>query len=218
LPGRKPSNRYGHGEQGFPWRGGFGVPKPPKPYDTFEWAVISSFFVHAVNPGKSNVASWRGGRKTHMRALHGTAQMSHTIETLKELHEQRFAATDKAIVLAAEEVARRLEVLNHYHELTREKERTFVSREAFETFVQRVADDFALLRREIQNSATAATAARESARQAAADEAMEQNTENERRFGRIESVHAKIIGGLALGTFILPLITGLVIYVLTKSP
>ena len=39
----------------------FGVPKLPAPYDTFEWAVVSSFFVvHAVNLGKSNVASWLG--------------------------------------------------------------------------------------------------------------------------------------------------------------
>jgi hypothetical protein len=42
----------------------FGVPKLPAPYDTFEWAVVSSFFlVHAVTLGKSNVASWLGGRK-----------------------------------------------------------------------------------------------------------------------------------------------------------
>lgn len=39
----------------------FGVPKLPAPYDTFEWAVVSSFFlVHVVNIGKSNVASWLG--------------------------------------------------------------------------------------------------------------------------------------------------------------
>lgn len=39
----------------------FGVPKLPTPYDTFEWAVVSSFFlVQAVNLGKSNVASWLG--------------------------------------------------------------------------------------------------------------------------------------------------------------
>ncbi|MGH8515388.1 MAG: hypothetical protein ACREV8_15895 [Gammaproteobacteria bacterium] len=39
----------------------FGVPKLPAPYDTFEWAVVSSFFlVQAVNLGKSNVASWLG--------------------------------------------------------------------------------------------------------------------------------------------------------------
>jgi broad specificity phosphatase PhoE len=143
--------------------------------------------------------------------------MIHTVETLKELHEQRFAAMDKAIVLVASEMARRLEVLNHAHKQAREKERDFIGREAFETFVQRVNDDFAMLRRESQTAANVATAASESARKAAADEITEQNTANERRFGAIEGIHAKIIGGLALGTFILPLITGLVIYVLTRS-
>src|ERR1700730_18672082 len=39
----------------------FAVPNLPTPYDTFEWAVVSSFFlVHAVNLGKSNVAAWLG--------------------------------------------------------------------------------------------------------------------------------------------------------------
>jgi hypothetical protein len=37
----------------------FGVPKLPAPYDTFEWAIVSSFFlVHAITLGKSNVAQW----------------------------------------------------------------------------------------------------------------------------------------------------------------
>jgi hypothetical protein len=53
--------------------------------------------------------------------------MTHTIETLKELLEQRFVALDRARVLAAEEIARRLEILNHYHELAREKERAILS-------------------------------------------------------------------------------------------
>jgi hypothetical protein len=143
--------------------------------------------------------------------------MTHTIETLKELHEQRFAAMDKATVQLASEMARRLDVLNHAHEQAREKEREFIRREAFDTFVLRVSDDLALLRREAQISTNVASAARDTSRKAAADEIMDQNTVNERRFGRIEGVHAKIIGGLALGTFILPLITGLVIYVLTRS-
>src|SRR5262245_1392003 len=136
--------------------------------------------------------------------------MSHTIETLKELHDQRFAAMDKAIILAAEEIARRLEVLNHYHELAREKERTFLGREVFEAFAQRVADDFALLRREGQAAAEAATAMRETALKVVTDGITEQNIANEKRFGKIEAVYAKLIGGLALATFILPLITGLV--------
>ncbi|MGB6176244.1 MAG: hypothetical protein WBF43_07885 [Methylocella sp.] len=144
--------------------------------------------------------------------------MIHTIETLKELHEQRFAAIDKAIVLAAEEIARRLDILNHYHELTREKEREFIRREAFEAFKQRIADDIALLRRESQAATEAAATVREAAAKAVSEGITEQNTTNEIRFGKIEGVHAKIIGGLALATFILPLITGLVSYLLTKSP
>lgn len=143
--------------------------------------------------------------------------MIHTIETLKELHEQRFVATDKAIVLAAEETARRLEVLNHYHELAREKERSFVGREAFETFRQRVADDLALLRRESQNADSSATHTRESGLRAVADEFSEQNTKNEIRFGKIEAVFARLIGGIALGAFVFPLLTGMIIYLLTKT-
>jgi hypothetical protein len=143
--------------------------------------------------------------------------MIHTVETLKELHEQRFAATDKAIVLAAEETARRLEVLNHYHELAREKERTFIGREAYETFVLRVGDDLAMIRREAQAAATSATGAREAAIKALSEAVSGQNTENEIRFGRIEGIHAKLIGAIAFATFIFPLITGMLIYLLTKS-
>lgn len=36
-----------------------GVPKLPAPYDTFEWAIVSSFFlIQAVHLGASNVAQW----------------------------------------------------------------------------------------------------------------------------------------------------------------
>ena len=45
-----------------------------------------------------------------------------------------------------------------------------------------------------------------------------QNTENETRFGKVEAIHAKLIGGIVLATFIFPLITGMLIYLLTKSP
>jgi hypothetical protein len=144
--------------------------------------------------------------------------MTDTIEALKELHEQRFAAMEKAIVLAAEEIARRLEVLNHYHELAREKERDFIRREAFDTFVQRVAEDIAMLRREHQAAAITTTGVRETAMKALSDGFLEQNTSNEKRFGKIEGIHAKLIGGIALATFIFPLITGMLIYLLTKSP
>ncbi|MGH6850572.1 MAG: hypothetical protein ACREDD_09040 [Methylocella sp.] len=143
--------------------------------------------------------------------------MIHTVETLKELHEQRFAAMDKAIILAAEEIARRLEVLNHYHELAREKERTFINREAFETFRERVADDLSQIRRESQTADGSATHIRETTLKAVADEIAEQNTKNEMRFGKIEAVYSKLIGGIALGTFIFPLLTGMIIYLLTRN-
>ena len=143
--------------------------------------------------------------------------MIHTIETLKELHEQRFVAIDKAIGLAAEEMARRLDILNHFHDLSREKERDFIRRETFDTFVLRVADDIAMLRRESQNAIVTTTGVRETAIKSLSEAVAAQNTENETRFGRIEGIHAKLVGGIALATFIFPLITGLVIYVLTKS-
>ncbi len=143
--------------------------------------------------------------------------MTHTIETLQELHEQRFAAIDKATALAAEEMARRLDVLNHVHEQAREKERSFIGREAYETFVQRVADDLALLRRESQAASDAATIARETALKGISDGVSEQITKNEIRFGKIEAVYARLIGGLAFGAVILPLITGMLVYLLAKS-
>jgi|GEM_PF-5294012 len=144
--------------------------------------------------------------------------MIHTIETLKELHEQRFAAVDKAMVLAAEEMSRRLDILNHFHELAREKERDFIRREAFDTFVLRVADDLAMLRRESQTAVITTTGVRETAIKALSEGVAGQNIENETRFGRIEGIHAKLIGGIALATVIFPLITGMLIYLLTRSP
>lgn len=36
-----------------------GVPKLPSPYDTYEWAIVTSFFlVHGVQLGTSNVSAW----------------------------------------------------------------------------------------------------------------------------------------------------------------
>ena len=156
-------------------------------------------------------------RKDIHRARYGAAKMTHTIETLKEMHEQRFAAGDKAIVLAVGEINRRLEVLNHSHEVAREKERSFINREAFEMIRQRVADDITLLRNETQTAANTSVSVRDSAIKTISDWCVDQNTKNEARFVKIEAVHSKILGGLVLGTFIIPLITGMVIYILTKG-
>jgi hypothetical protein len=105
--------------------------------------------------------------------------MTHTIETLKEPHEQRFGAVEKAIILAAEEMSRRLDILNHAHEQAREKERDFIGREAFDTFVLRVADDFTILRRESQTAVLTTSGVRETAVKALTEGVTEQNTKNE---------------------------------------
>jgi hypothetical protein len=169
---------------------------------------------------------WRGAimrQQMDVESLRSLMDREHRhlrdeIDAERRIIKQRFKAGDRALTLSAQELSRRLDTLNHAHEQAREKERDFIRRESFDTFVQRVSDDLGLFRRDSQSAANVATAAREAARKAVADEMAEQNTSNEKRFGRIEGVHAKIFGGLALGTFILPLITGLVIYVLTKNP
>ncbi len=141
--------------------------------------------------------------------------MIHTIETLKELHEQRFFTMDKAILLVAEEMSRRLEVLNHAHEQAREKERDFIGREAYDTFTQRSRDDFAGLRREIQASVTEVSAAREAAIKALVNSSGELAKIYDARFGRIESAQSKMFGGLLFAATILPLITGIMVYMLS---
>ena len=145
--------------------------------------------------------------------------MTHTIDTLKELTEQRFLAMDKAILLVAEEMSRRLEVLNHAHEQAREKERDFIGREAYETFTLRSLDDFVGLRRELHASLIEVSAAREAAFMALAKSSGELAKIYDSRFGRIESAQAKMFGGLLFAATILPLITGIMVYMLSgKSP
>ena len=60
-----------------------------------------------------------------------------TVDTLKELIEQQFAAMDKALALKSEELSRRLDILNHAHERAVEVQHTYVPREVFEAFIER---------------------------------------------------------------------------------
>ncbi|WOJ88074.1 hypothetical protein RZS28_09405 [Methylocapsa polymorpha] len=42
-----------------------GVPKLPAPYDNYEWAIVTSFFlVQGVHLGTSNVSAWLGKSKS----------------------------------------------------------------------------------------------------------------------------------------------------------
>ncbi len=72
-----------------------------------------------------------------------------TITTLKEHYDRVFSDRDSALKLAVHELERRLDNLNHAHELAREKEHDFLSRDAHETFTREIRKDVDLLRDQI---------------------------------------------------------------------
>ncbi len=72
-----------------------------------------------------------------------------TIQTLKEHYDRVFNDRDEALKLAVRELERRLDNLNHAHEMAREKERDFLSREAHEVFTREIRKEIGLLRDQI---------------------------------------------------------------------
>ncbi len=132
-------------------------------------------------------------------------------------YQERFDAQQRETDRWAAELARRLDELNHAHAQAREKEREFIARETFETSSLRTADDMAVLRREIQMVANTASAVREAAAQELAKSRLEQNQTNDARFSRLENMQAKMLGGLVLCSFVAPLVTGLLVYALTRK-
>jgi hypothetical protein len=139
-----------------------------------------------------------------------------TIGTLKSLIDERFTSEGKARELLATETHRRLDELNHAHAQAVEKERDFLPRETFEVFVERTSGDFEALRAEIRETADAFTTTRQVAAEALAKALAEQNRLNDVRFGRGENLQAKIVGGLILITFLVPIATGLLVYAVTN--
>ncbi len=139
-----------------------------------------------------------------------------TIGTLKSLLDERFASGDKALNLLATETHRRLDELNHAHSQAVAKERDFLPREIFDKFVERTSDDFEAQRAEIRETADAFTSTRTVAAEALAKALAEQNRLNDVRFGRIETLQAKMVGGLVLCTFLIPAATGLIVFALSK--
>jgi len=131
--------------------------------------------------------------------------------------EERFRAQEKENRLHLAEMQRRLTDLNHAHEQTRQKERDFVSREAYETFTIRTADDFTTLRAEIRAASVASDLALKAAAEALASTLIEQNRTNETRFGKVENTQAKMIGGLILCSLLVPALTGVVVFLLTRD-
>jgi hypothetical protein len=160
--------------------------------------------------------------------------MSWTIETLHSLMDRedgflrseisaerriiegRFDAIDKATKLETTELSRRLGDLNHAHELARQKEVDFIGREAFNTFVTRTADDFLVLRKEINVTANSVTTAREQSANALATSLSEQAKLGEARFARIEKSQSMMLGALMLVAAIIPVITALVVHFMGK--
>ena len=78
-----------------------------------------------------------------------------TLETLKELMEQRFEAERRALEIQSTELARRLDILNHAHEEAVRVQNTYVPREVFEQY--RAATSSALSLREGQAKGITAT-------------------------------------------------------------
>lgn len=149
------------------------------------------------------------------------------LEEREKLLNERFSGQESSLRLALEqsrlesitelaELQRRLGDLNHAHQIAREKDAEFISRESYDTFVARTTDDFDVLRREIRVTADAASAAREGAALALAAALLKQDETNGQRFGKIERFQFMLTGGLLLCTFIVPLLTALAVYMLTR--
>ncbi len=71
------------------------------------------------------------------------------ISTIKEYFDRIIQDREKALVIAVRELERRLDSLNHAHELAREKERDFLSREAHDVFTREIRKEISLLRDQI---------------------------------------------------------------------
>ena len=121
------------------------------------------------------------------------------------LYLERFQSQERALQLKAEELSRRLDVLNHAHEQAREKERDFIGREVYEKQVDQVAADFRTLREEIKNTATGI-----------AESLVQQDARTSERFSKIESFQNKVLGAVAVATLFVPIATGIVAYALTR--
>ncbi len=137
------------------------------------------------------------------------------VSTVAEIQRKSDA---KALELNFHEVQRRLDALNHSHELAREKEREFLDRETYGIFAHkvtldqevarsRVEDDFNAIKREISLT-------RDTATQAMANQLRDIGMSTESRFARAELILSTIgkpqyalIGGFA--AIVLTLVTGL---------
>jgi hypothetical protein len=135
----------------------------------------------------------------------------------RRIVDEKFGSRDNAVALETSELARRLDSLNHAHELARQKEVDFIGREAFNTFTDRTADDFVILRKEIQTTAGAVNTAKEQAASALANALTEAGKLGEARFSRLEKSQSMMLGGLMLIGAIIPIITGVIVFFISHT-
>ena len=132
-------------------------------------------------------------------------------EDMRRLDE-RFAAQERANTLKADELARRLDVLNHAHEQARQKEADFISREVFDNHVERNLNDHTNQRADVSQSAKVLADKVEASAHALALALAEQQKASNDRLSKLEAFQSKLLG-LALAA---PLLTGLAVYLLTR--
>jgi hypothetical protein len=61
-------------------------------------------------------------------------------EFLKEIVELRFRSTDRALKIAAAELSRRLDILNHAHEQATAERAVYVRREVLDSKIERIEE------------------------------------------------------------------------------
>ncbi len=139
------------------------------------------------------------------------------VDSLQRLIESRLDGMERALDLKSQELYGRLETLNNDRVEAREKERDFVDRKAFEPFAQRVADDFIQLRKDLVTAFNQAQDVRQQTATALGDSQSKQNEMNDKRFASLESVQSKMIGAMIFVGACVPILAGLIIYVMTGN-
>ncbi len=112
--------------------------------------------------------------------------------------EERLRGMDDALRIRTDEIARRLDDLNHAHEQAVEVQQTYV------TVLEYKADRQTA--QQTRESAIAANDARHLSMRAEFDE----------RFKRLEGFQSRMLGAFALALLFVPLLTGTLVFLLTK--
>ena len=78
-------------------------------------------------------------------------------------------------------------------------------------------NDLFVLRQEIRQTAADVTTTREAAAKQLSEALSEAGKTGEARFSKLENAQAKLIGGLILSGFLAPVLTGFIVYLISRS-